>query len=80
MPLPGLKFGTQLTLSIQRSYTGQWGDEQYPDSDPRQHKILGINAAAEFTSGPNGPEDKQLNRTDVCPTGEACVVRTALGP
>ena len=62
------------------SFVGQWGDEQYPDSDPRQHKILGIDATAEFTSGPTGPEDKQLNRTDVCPTGEPCVVRPIIGP
>ena len=56
------------------SYIGKWGDEEYPDSDPRQHKILGIDASARFTSGPTGPEDKQLNRTDVCPTGGACVI------
>lgn len=63
------------------SYAGHWGDEQYPDSDPRQHKIFGINAAAEFASGPTGPEDKQLNRTDVCPTAsEPCIVQTKLGP
>ncbi len=60
------------------SFVGKWGDEQYPDSDPRQHKILGINAAAEFTSGPTGPDDKQLNRTDICPTSRdaLCVVQT----
>lgn len=64
------------------NYVGKWGDEQYPDSDPRQHKILGIEATAEFTSGPTGPEDKQLNRTEVCPTSNdaICRVQTALGP
>ncbi|KAL8717114.1 MAG: hypothetical protein Q9225_005612, partial [Loekoesia sp. 1 TL-2023] len=48
-------------------YVGRWGDQQYSDSDPRQHKILGIDATAKFASGPTGPQDKQLNRTDVCP-------------
>lgn len=64
------------------SYVGRWGDEEYPDSDPRQHKILGIDASAKFSSGPTGPEDKQLNRTNVCPTSSdaLCIVRTSLGP
>ena len=57
------------------SFIGKWGDQQYPDSDPRQHKILGVDATARFSGGPTGPEDKQLNRTKVCPTGEACFVR-----
>ncbi len=61
-------------------FIGEWGDEQYPDSDKRQHKILGIDATAEYAGGPTGPEDKQLNRTQVCPTarGYICDVRTSL--
>lgn len=61
-------------------YLGAWGDEQYPNSDPRQHEILGISATAEFTSGPTGPENKQLNRTEVCPVASSyvCDVRTEL--
>ena len=63
------------------SFIGMWGDEQYPNSDPRQHEILpGVSATARYTSGPTGPEDKQLNRTDVCPTGGPCVVQSRLGP
>ena len=62
------------------SFVGKWGDEQYPDSDPRQHKIFGIDASAQYSSGPTGPEDKQLNRTDVCPTGEFCYVQEDAGP
>ena len=62
------------------SFVGQWGDKEYPDSDPRQHKILGIDATARYASGPTGPRDKQLNRTAVCPTGRPCNVQTSLGP
>ena len=62
-------------------FIGQWGDQQYPNSDPRQHEIIpGVSATAEFTGGPTGPEDKQLNRTEVCPTasGYVCDVSTSL--
>ena len=62
-------------------YLGKWGDAQYPNSDPRQREILGISATAKFSGGPTGPEDKQLNRTEVCPVakGYVCDVRTELG-
>lgn len=62
-------------------YTGHFGDKQYPTSDPRQENILGINGLYKYTDGPTGPEDKQLNRTDVCPdNGILCIVRPVLGP
>ena len=62
-------------------FTGEWGDQQYPDSDPRQKKILGIAATAKYTGGPTGPEDKQLNRTQVCPdNGNKCIVSSVLRP
>lgn len=63
-------------------YVGKWGDQQYPNNDPRQHEILpGIDATARFAGGPTGPRDKQLNRTDVCPEakGYVCNVRTEIG-
>ncbi|MCJ1274458.1 hypothetical protein MMC21_002254 [Puttea exsequens] len=45
-------------------FTGEWGDQQYPTSDSRQHEVIpGISATARYTGGPTGPEDKQLNRT-----------------
>ena len=62
-------------------FNGAWGDQQYPNSDPRQHKIFGIAATAKYTSGPTGPEDKQLNRTTVCPDdGFGCPVSPILRP
>ena len=63
-------------------FVGRWGDQQYPDSDPRQDKIFGIDASAKFVSGPTGPEDKQLNRSNVCLEREntVCIVRRKLIP
>ena len=58
------------------SFTGMWGDEQYNSSNPLQEYILGISATAKYVGGPTGPEDKQLNRTNVCPdNGDLCVIR-----
>ena len=62
-------------------YRGTWGDQQYPDSDPRQRKIFGISATAKYVTGPTGPQDKQLDRRDVCPdNGIPCIIRDILGP
>ncbi|OCK80769.1 hypothetical protein K432DRAFT_296964 [Lepidopterella palustris CBS 459.81] len=61
-------------------YTGKWGDEQYPDSDKRQKNFLRL-GFYKYVSGPTGPEDKQLNRTKVCPdNGVNCILRVVLGP
>ncbi|KAI9819243.1 MAG: hypothetical protein M1827_007399 [Pycnora praestabilis] len=60
------------------NFIGQWGDQQYPSSDARQKEFFG---AYKYTGGPTGPEDKQLNRTNVCPdNGDACIIRSILGP
>lgn len=62
-------------------FRGRWGDQRYPNSDRRQRRILGISATAKYGDGPTGPEDKQLNRTNVCPdNGQACIIRPVVGP
>ena len=64
------------------NYIGQWGDQQYPTSDPRQKTILGISAASKYTSGPTGPIDKHLDRTEVCLPNDdiSCFVSPVLRP
>ena len=61
-------------------YLGQWGDKQYLDSDPRQVNLFNLSLAWKYESGPTGPLDKDLNRTDVCPTasGVTCSTLTVL--
>ncbi|KAL8971158.1 MAG: hypothetical protein Q9183_001181 [Haloplaca sp. 2 TL-2023] len=63
-------------------FVGRWGDEQYPDSDPRQETLFGIDVTAKYTSGPTGPRDKFLNRSKVCPPKEnmLCIVSPFLTP
>ncbi|KAL9579286.1 MAG: hypothetical protein Q9212_005195 [Teloschistes hypoglaucus] len=72
--------GTSPTNWLQ--YAGEWGDQQYPDSDRKQKKIFGIAVTAKYTSGPTGPKDKALNRADVCPPKDntPCFISPILRP
>lgn len=60
-------------------FKGKWGDQQYLNSDHRQKKpFFGF---TKFVSGPTGPWDKQLNRTNICPNnGILCIIRDVLSP
>ncbi|KAF1983834.1 hypothetical protein K402DRAFT_396309 [Aulographum hederae CBS 113979] len=54
-------------------FVGKWGDQQYPDDDPRQYVLFG---QAKYSGGPIGPEDKDLGREKVCPdNGNDCIIR-----
>lgn len=62
-------------------FTGGWGDQQYPSSNSHQFCLFGVSALCKYSSGPDGPAFKSLNRTNVCPDGgPPCVVRPVLGP
>ncbi|KAL8762831.1 MAG: hypothetical protein Q9184_001217 [Pyrenodesmia sp. 2 TL-2023] len=64
-------------------YSGRWGDQQYPNDDPRQEEIIpGVDATARFTNGPTGPASKQLNRPidQVCPVVDGYVCRLQSKP
>ncbi|KAF7196890.1 putative vacuolar protein sorting-associated protein TDA6 [Pseudocercospora fuligena] len=61
-------------------FNGQWGDDKYPESDPRQECFLGIDGLCKYSSGPNGPKFKDLDRENVCPDGKECVVSPILLP
>ncbi|ETI19475.1 hypothetical protein G647_09309 [Cladophialophora carrionii CBS 160.54] len=47
-------------------FNGNWGDQQYPDSDPRQQTVTYF-GLKKFYGGPNGPKFKHLVRTGLLP-------------
>lgn len=58
-------------------YLGKFGDNQLPDSDPRQVNTI----YPKYVSGPTGPRDKQLNRDKICGTFlDICDVKAYLPP
>lgn len=60
------------------NWEGHWGDQQYPESDPRQ-ECLAVRGSSEcrYVSGPTGPITKNLNREAVCEDEENCVIKGA---
>jgi hypothetical protein len=65
------------STGISQSSAGP-GDQQYASNDAKQEEFFGF---YKYTSGPTGPQDKQLNRTKVCPdNGILCIIRDSLGP
>ncbi|KAI1926336.1 hypothetical protein LOZ65_002567 [Ophidiomyces ophidiicola] len=46
------------------NFDGLWGDKQLPDSTEGQINLFG---QRKYTSGPNGPKFKGLDRNDICP-------------
>ncbi|KAI9675047.1 MAG: hypothetical protein M1817_001453 [Caeruleum heppii] len=62
------------------NFLGRWGDKKYPKGDPRQRFLLGIDESAKISDGPTGPIDKELDRTEVCPSGDSCTVLPILTP
>lgn len=56
------------------NFVGKWGDEQYQSSFPDQYDIFG---QTHYSSGPTGPEAKDLERGQAtCPSGipDPCVI------
>lgn len=47
-------------------FTGRWGDEEYPKTDPRQIEVPGF-GFSRFSSGPTGPRAKHLVRKGLYP-------------
>ena len=56
-------------------FTGRWGDNHLPDSTDGQVDVFG---ERKFTSGPTGPANKDLGRTNVCSGDGSCSVKTQL--
>lgn len=51
------------------TYTGHWGDAEYPETDPKQ-KGKGLFGFKKYVGGPTGPADKGLDRKEVWPEGQ----------
>ncbi|TVY89114.1 putative vacuolar protein sorting-associated protein [Lachnellula willkommii] len=57
-------------------FEGQWGDQEYLDSVEGQEEFHGFH---KWTSGPQGPIFKHLDRKDVClPRDGRCIIKESL--
>lgn len=58
------------------NFDGRWGDEQLPDNAAGQINFFG---QRKYTSGPDGPKFKELDRQNVCPSKVSpCILRPGL--
>ncbi|KMU81686.1 hypothetical protein CISG_02704 [Coccidioides immitis RMSCC 3703] len=58
------------------NFDGQWGDEQLPDDAEGQKTLFG---QRKYSSGPNGPKFKELDRKNICPSKVgSCFIRKSL--
>ncbi|KAJ3300391.1 hypothetical protein HK104_001355 [Borealophlyctis nickersoniae] len=51
-------------------FTGTWGDDQYPKSDPRQYELFG---QWHYGGGPTGPVMKNIDRPNICPDAKCTI-------
>jgi len=58
-------------------FEGCWGDERYPNTDPRQRNVL--NKFFKYEDGPTGPADKNIGRKEVW-IGSSGEILGKLGP
>jgi hypothetical protein len=57
-------------------FEGQWGDQEYGDEHPGQEKFMTYH---KWTSGPQGPLYKHLDRETVClPTKTECTIKSSI--
>lgn len=69
------------TLAGWLYFTGHWGDQEYPDDDPRQ-KGKGLLGFRRYGDGPTGPAFKDLMRKEVWPAGQFAAgqkIKSSLG-
>ena len=57
-------------------FAGVWGDKRLPDDYPGQVVLFG---QTKYSSGPAGPEAKNLSRTNVCQR-DPCIISPVLNP
>ncbi|KAL3424065.1 vacuolar protein sorting-associated protein 62 [Phlyctema vagabunda] len=58
-------------------FDGRWGDMQYAEDDPVQ--MTYEQGFHKFTSGPNGPKFKSLDRDSIClDSSRTCIVKSSL--
>lgn len=87
-PVPGVAASSVAALGTFKAYDpatptawlyfqGQWGDQRYPNTDPRQKNFLDL--YFKYESGPNGPAFKDIGRKDPW-SGSNKFVLKKLGP